>query len=103
MILLVIFDFIILILLVFFYLRFKKFLSLPWEEIEESLERAQRLVERLKEVKGIEKGVEKVIESPKEEVLYFYQKGLSVKEIAKKTGLTEGEIELILKTHKKRL
>jgi predicted transposase YdaD len=98
---LIAFDALILLLLILFYLKFKKLLNLPWEEIEESLDRAHRLVNRLKELK--EKGGEEPepkVFNPKEEVLILLQKGLKVKEIAKKTGLSEGEIELILKTQK---
>jgi len=91
------FDIIIIILLIFLYLKVKKFLNLPWEEIEESVKRAQALVEKLKELKEVKEVYDIKNIDPKEEVIYLYKKGLTVKEIAKKTGLSEGEVELILK------
>lgn len=92
------FDIIIILLLVFLYLKVKRFLNLPWEEIEESIKRAQALVEKLKELKDVKEGSENKPLHPKEEVILLYKKGLSIKEIAKKTGLSEGEVELILKS-----
>ncbi len=97
---LVAFDALILLILILFYLKFKKLLNLPWEEIEESLEKAHRLVNRLKELREKGEEPEPKVSNPKEEVLFLLQKGLKVKDIAKKTGLSEGEIELILKTQK---
>ncbi|MFN3567910.1 MAG: hypothetical protein ACK4UR_03260 [Caldimicrobium sp.] len=97
--LLILFDLLILVLLVFLYFKFKKLLNIPFEELEESLVRAHELVERLKELKkGEGKVVGNSVFDPKEEVYQLYKKGFKIKEIAKKTGLTEGEIELLLKT-----
>lgn len=58
------------------------------------------MVDRLKELK--EKGAkgERNLSDPREEVILLSQKGLKIKEISKKTGLSEGEIEIILKTQK---
>lgn len=97
------FDVFILFLLALFYMKFRKFLSLPWEEIEESLDKAQRLVERLKELKEKDVKAEINPSDPKDEVIYLFQRGLKIKEISKKTGLSEGEIELILKTQRQKL
>lgn len=94
------FDIVIIILLFFLYLKVKKFLNLPWEEIEESLKRAQALVEKLKELKEVKEVTDIKSTNPKEEVIYLYKKGLTIKEIVKKTGLSEGEVELILKSKK---
>ncbi|MFN3505282.1 MAG: hypothetical protein ACK4Y7_03625 [Caldimicrobium sp.] len=97
--LLILFDLLILVLLIFLYFKFKKLLNIPLEELEESLDRAHQLVEKLKEIKkGESKVVGEAVFDPKEEVYQLYKKGLKIKEIAKKTGLTEGEIELLLKT-----
>ncbi len=97
---LILFDVLIIILLILLYLKVKKFLVLPWEEIEESLKRAQTLVERLKELKDAREIADTKPINPKEEVINLYKRGLNIKEIAKKTGLSEGEVELILKSKK---
>ncbi|PMP64371.1 MAG: hypothetical protein C0197_00730 [Caldimicrobium thiodismutans] len=94
------FDVLIILLLIFLYLKVKKFLSLPWEDIEESIARAQALVEKLKELKDVKGTSDYNPADPKEEVVFWYKKGLKLKEIAKKTGLSEGEVELILKSKK---
>lgn len=93
-------DIAILVILVGFYMKFKKLLNLPIEEIEEALERAHQLVEKLKELKKIDTQAKSTLKNPKEEVFQLYQKGLKIREIAKQTGLSEGEVELLLKTKK---
>ncbi len=97
---LLVFDLLIILLLIFLYLKVKRFLSLPWEDIEESITKAQALVEKLKELKEVKGTFEHITTDPKEEVVLLYKKGLKLKEIAKKTGLSEGEVELILKSKK---
>lgn len=97
---LLILDVLILVFLLFLYLRFKKFLNLPWETIEESLDKAQKLVLRLQEFEERKRDSKEEKFDLREEVLFLHQKGLKVKEISKKTGLSEGEIELIIKSKK---
>lgn len=97
---LLVFDVIIVILLILLYLKIKRFLNLPWEEIEESLRRAQGLVEKLRELKDLKEPSDLKISNPKEEIVELYQRGLKIKEIAKRTGMSEGEVELILKSKK---
>ncbi|MFN4131503.1 MAG: DUF6115 domain-containing protein [Caldimicrobium sp.] len=100
-VLLLLFDVVILVFLIFLYVKFKKLLNLPIDELEESLERAHQLVNKLKEIKKKEETSSPVtFSNPKEEVFKLYQRGLKIKEIAKQTGLTEGEVELLLKTKK---
>jgi len=95
------FDLLILIVLVLLYWKIKRFLSLPWEEIEESILKAQELVDKLKDLKkgkGISDAA--LTRDPTEEVLLLFQKGLKPKEIAKQLGLSLGEVEVILKKKK---
>lgn len=97
--LLVILDIVIIIILIYLYLKFKKVLTFPWEDFERSLERAQSLVEKLRELRATEdrvKGKEQGV-SIEERVLESFREGLSVKEIAKRLGLSAGEVEIILK------
>lgn len=98
-VLLLLFDAAILVFLIFLYLKFKKLLNLPLEELEESIERAHQLVHKLRELKKVDES-SSLPSNPKEEVFRLYQRGLKIKEIAKQTGLTEGEVELLLKTKK---
>lgn len=99
LVILVIFDLIIIIILVYLYIKFKKILTFPWEEFERSLERAQGLVDKLRDLSSSH---EKAIVREKagdleERVIENYQEGLSIREIAKKVGLSAGEVEIILK------
>ncbi len=97
--LLLLLDLFIIVMLLVLYFKFKKLLNLPLEELEESLERAHHLVQKLKELKKEESSQTPGI-IPKEEVFRLHQRGLKIKEIAKQTGLSEGEVELLLKTKK---
>ncbi|MCS7199020.1 MAG: hypothetical protein N2327_06735 [Caldimicrobium sp.] len=98
--LLIILDLIILVFLLVLYFKFKRVLTLPWEDIESSLEKAQSLVAKLQELKSQSQRIgdtDKQAYNVKEEVILLYNKGLGIKEIAKRLGLSEGEVEIILK------
>jgi len=99
LILLLIIDIIMIGVFVFFYIRFKKVFELPWEDIKESIEKAQELVEELKKLRAIpDKGSERDL---KKEIHLLAQQGYSFKEIAKKLGVSEAEVELVLSSKKK--
>lgn len=96
---LLVFDIAIIIILVYLYYKFKKILAFPWEEFEQSLEKAQKLVERLRELKSAEER-SKELEGAgniEEKVVQAYREGLSVREISRRVGLSAGEVEIILK------
>ncbi|RKX59726.1 MAG: hypothetical protein DRP29_04020 [Thermodesulfobacteriota bacterium] len=94
LIILLIIDFLILIIFVFIYSKFKKFMELPWEEIRESVERAQELVKKLEELQQNKEYTDK-----KEIINLVYQlnnQGYSIREIARKLRISEAEVEIIL-------
>lgn len=94
LIILLIIDFLILIIFVFIYSKFKKFMELPWEEIKESVERAQELVKKLEELQQ-----NKEYTNKKEIINLVYQlnnQGYSIREIARRLRISEAEVEIIL-------
>ena len=94
LIILLIIDFLILTIFVFIYSKFKKFMELPWEEIRESVERAQELVKKLEELQQNKEYTDK-----KEIINLVYQlnnQGYSIREIARKLRISEAEVEIIL-------
>ncbi len=94
LIILLIIDFLILTIFVFIYSKFKKFMELPWEEIKESVERAQKLVKKLEELQQNKEYTDK-----KEIINLVYQlnnQGYSIREIARKLRISEAEVEIIL-------
>lgn len=98
LILLIAIDILMIILFGSLYIKFKKIIELPWEEIKDSVSKAEELVKRLE---LLEKG-KSVATSGKEinlkqEVKELYNKGLKPSQIAKRLGLSEAEVELILK------
>ncbi len=97
LIVLVLLDFLMLLFFAFFYVKFRKVLKLPWDEIKESIEKAEALVKKLEEIeKGKKHGTSKTT-SIKEEVIRLYREGKPVREISKLLGLSEAEVELIIK------
>ncbi|GEM_PF-694446 len=86
----------------FFYFRLKRFLNLPWDEIIEGIERARKLVAELERLKGGSSESKKRLDGKKvkDSVITLYKKGVSIKEIARRLSLSEGEVELIIATHK---
>ncbi|MCD6490550.1 MAG: hypothetical protein J7K20_07495 [Thermodesulfobacterium sp.] len=97
LILLLIIDIVMIGIFFFFYIKLKKILELPWEEIKESIERAKELVERLEKLKPISENKMDL----KKEIALLAKKGLTPKEIAKKLELSEAEVELVLASKKK--
>lgn len=96
LVILLVIDLIIIGIFFFFYIRLKKFLELPWEDIKESIERAQKLVEKLEKLKPM---TETKIDL-KKEINLLAKKGLTSKEIAKKLEISEAEVELVLASKK---
>ncbi len=94
-------DLFMLVMFFLFYFRLKRFLNLPWDEIIEGIERARKLVaqlEKLKEGQGTRSEVSG--KRLKDKVIELYNKGVAIKEIARRLKLSEGEVELIIATQK---
>ena len=91
-------DFIIILFIFLLYIKIQKILNLPWDEIEERIDRAKELVEKLEKLTTKKTVLGKNVDNKnlKERVIELHNKGLSIKEIAKKLDLTEGEVELII-------
>ena len=110
----IVLDFLLLLAILFLFLRFRKIMNLPIgevtsrlavleklsEDLARYLEEERRIYERLKG--ALEAGVEawehigKDRKGLKEQVLEAYRKGLSVGEIARRFSLSEGEVELLI-------
>ena len=95
-------DFIIILFIFLLYTKIQKILNLPWDEIVERVDRAKELVEKLEKLATKKSGLEQNVDSInlKERVIELYNKGLNIKEIAKKLNLTKGEVELIISAEK---
>ncbi|WP_028840746.1 hypothetical protein [Thermodesulfobacterium hveragerdense] len=105
LVILVVVDLLMIAGFVFFYLKFKKVFDLPWEEVKESIERAQELVKKLEELQKTSKPLTEgkfKDRSVKEQVFYLSDRGLSPKEIAKQLKISEAEVEVILSSKKLR-
>ena len=91
-------DFIIILFIFLLYIKIQKILNLPWDEIGERIDRAKELVEKLEKLTTKKTVLGKNVDNKnlKERVIELHNKGLSIKEIAKKLDLTEGEVELII-------
>jgi len=107
-------DFLLFLGLGLLYLRFRKLLGLSWEKINDRLELLEKLSQDLSRYLEEEKklyarlqqalaaGVEAWEKEGegrrglKEEILAAHRAGLSVREIARKFSVSEGEVELIL-------
>ncbi|MCS7150217.1 MAG: hypothetical protein N2Z40_05225 [Caldimicrobium sp.] len=98
---LLILDLIILGFLITLYLKFRKIVSFPWEDIEASLERAQVLVTKLQELRSSTVNESHSTEDiMRDQVYALHKNGMGPKEIAKRLGISEGEVEILLKRKK---
>ncbi|WP_022852797.1 DUF6115 domain-containing protein [Thermodesulfatator atlanticus] len=115
-----VFDLLLLFLILLLYLQVRRLQKIPFDEIEKRLKTANELCEKLSENIAKKQEIsEKIIsaletgasawestrsdsQDIKEKVRKLAQKGLSVAEIAKETGLQEGEVALILSVSKKK-
>ncbi len=101
LIIFLILDIIIIITLIVFYFKFKKIYELPWEEIKESIERAQELVKKLREIEKEKKTYETQLKTEvREKVLLLANQGYTSRDIARRLKITEAEVELILASKK---
>ncbi len=98
LIVLLIIDILMIIIFIYFYIKLKKVLELPWREIKESVERAQELVSRLEKLKSASEKTTKA--DIKKEIKMLAGQGLTSKEIAKKLGISQAEVELVLASKK---
>ena len=81
-----------------FYIKFRKIFELPWEDIKESIKRAQELVNKLEKLRTASE-IESKIEL-KKEIYSLAKEGYTPKEIAKRLKLSEAEVELVLASKK---
>ncbi|NPA48426.1 MAG: hypothetical protein GXO20_00440 [Thermodesulfobacteria bacterium] len=109
-----IFDLLLFVMVLLLFFQVRRLRNLPLDEIIKRLEAANSLCERLSKnlsekkelserlISALETGASawensrKDASSLRSKVLSLAQKGLSTAEIAKKTGLQEGEVALIL-------
>jgi hypothetical protein len=90
-------DIVLIGLIFWFYLKIKRFLELPWDEVKESILRAEELVRTLERLGNPTKGPQSS-SLPTEEAIALFKKGFSPREIARKLGISQGEVELLLKS-----
>jgi len=90
-------DLILIGLIFWFYLKIKKFLEFPWDEVKESILKAEELVRTLEKL-GKPSQDSQSSALPLEEVLALFKQGFSPRQIAKKLGISQGEVELLLKS-----
>ncbi len=95
--LLLILDTVLVGLIFWFYFKIKKVFEVPWEEVKESILRAEELVKTLERLGAPHRDVQRTAPST-EEVLALYRQGFSPKDIAKRLGISQGEVELLLKS-----
>jgi len=95
--LLLILDIVLIGLIFWFYLKIKRFLELPWDEVKESILRAEELVKNLERLGNPSQSPQSSA-LPKEQVIALFKQGFSPKEIARKLGISQGEVELLLKS-----
>lgn len=101
LILLILIDVLMIVGFIFLYFRFKKVFELPWEDIKESIEKAQQLVRRLEELRERERQEVSVPTKPiREQILGLANKGYNSKEIARILKLSEAEVEVVLASKK---
>ncbi|OAG28645.1 DUF6115 domain-containing protein [Thermodesulfatator autotrophicus] len=115
-----IFDLILLLLLFLLYLQLRRVGQIPIDEVEKRLKAANELCEKLSEnlaqkkelsekiITALETGANawestrKDAKDIKNRVYELARKGFDISEIAKKTGLQEGEVNLILAVKKRK-
>jgi|YNPBryunderm2012_1023409.scaffolds.fasta_scaffold16421_2 hypothetical protein len=90
-------DLVLIGLIFWFYLKIKRFLELPWDEFKESILRAEELVRTLERLGNPTQGPQSS-SLPTEEAIALFKQGYSPRQIAKKLGISQGEVELLLKS-----
>jgi len=90
-------DLVLIGLIFWFYLKIKRFLELPWDEVKESILRAEELVRTLERLGNPTEGPQSS-SLPTEEAIALFKQGYSPRQIAKKLGISQGEVELLLKS-----
>lgn len=90
-------DLVLIGLIFWLYLKIKRFLELPWDEVKESILRAEELVRTLERLGNPSQSAQSLA-LPTEEAIALFKKGFSPKEIARKLGISQGEVELLLKS-----
>ena len=90
-------DLVLIGLIFWFYLKIKRFLELPWDEVKESILRAEELVRTLERLGNPTQGPQSS-SLPTEEAIALFKQGYSPRQIARKLGISQGEVELLLKS-----
>ncbi len=84
-------------LIFWFYFKIRRFLELPWDEVKESILRAEELVRTLERLADPYPRPQSST-PPTEEVIALFKQGFTPRQIAKKLGISQGEVELLLKS-----